>query len=368
MATMTISFSDWTGGKVAPLEVAVPVLVHEVEPSKQLLATLDGHSDWVMSVAFSPDGATLAAGCNDGSVILWDVATGKQKRVLQRARRPSATGWLGGVRSLSFSPDGSMLAAGWFDVRAVPKSDIVEQFIGDVRLWDLNSGDDPETLKGKRGGAVTSLTFLPDSRTLVGVEIWLKEPGGGRTRQVRLWDISTGHVRALFEGDGKPSINGLAVAPDGKSIAIKRGSSATIIRDSVTGDALATLRDEELDVIKLFFSADGKAMFSADKRGGIKRWDIRTGRMTHVVAEESEFRSASLVFGLDASRLAMVKAGSSPAHAPGEILVARINKLKSPTTLKGHTAPISALAFSPDETTLASAGRDRSVRLWSIGR
>ena len=108
------------------------------------IATLTGHTNAVFSVAFSPDGKTLATGSADGTVRLWDVATHQQiGSPLTGSHRP--------VYSLAFSPDGKTLATGGAD--------------GTVRLWDMAThqqiGNPLRTI-----GSVWSVAFSPDGKTL----------------------------------------------------------------------------------------------------------------------------------------------------------------------------------------------------------
>ena len=75
--------------------------------SGELVRTLSGHTSWVWSVAFSPDGMWLASGSGDQTVKLWDVASGELVRTLSGHTDP--------VRSVAFSPDGTRLASGSLD-------------------------------------------------------------------------------------------------------------------------------------------------------------------------------------------------------------------------------------------------------------
>ncbi|KAF7585387.1 hypothetical protein BBP40_011037, partial [Aspergillus hancockii] len=103
---------------------SLPVLEDSWSPSLQ---TLESHSDWVLSVAFSPDGCTLASGSDDNTIKLWDTTTGTECQTFE--------GHLNWVNSVAFSPDGRTLASGSSD--------------NTVKLWDTTTGTKRQTLEGR---------------------------------------------------------------------------------------------------------------------------------------------------------------------------------------------------------------------------
>ena len=138
--------------------------------SGQLEATLQGHIEYVQSISFSPDGKTLAS-CRHGDTIkLWDVANGNVKRILK--------GHTDNVYSVVFSPDGKTLASG---------SGVDDE---SIRLWDVATGQYKAQFKGDMGW-VLGVAFSPDGKTLA---------SGDTDKQVQLWDIGTKQQIALFEG------------------------------------------------------------------------------------------------------------------------------------------------------------------------
>ena len=112
----------------------------------------------VKSVAFSPDGKTLASGGGDNVIHLWDIGTGNRKMTL--------VGHTNGVFSLAFSPDGETLASGSVD--------------SDIRLWDPHTGQHKKTLTG-HANWVRSIAFSPDGKTLV---------SGSDDGSVLIWELN----------------------------------------------------------------------------------------------------------------------------------------------------------------------------------
>ncbi|CAD8103768.1 unnamed protein product [Paramecium sonneborni] len=130
---------------------------------------LNGHSDQVYSVCFSPDGTTLASSSEDKSIRLWDVQEGKQKAQLDGHNSSE-------VYSLCFSPDGTTLASGSSD--------------NSIRLWDVKTGSQKAKLDGHTS-YVNSLCFSPEGNSLA---------SGSNDSSIRLWEIK---IRQLFQPSDK---------------------------------------------------------------------------------------------------------------------------------------------------------------------
>jgi len=142
----------------------------------------------VYSLAFAPDGRTVAVGLRTGGVALLDPAAGQWRATL-RGRADAES-----IRCVRFSPDGTVLASGGVD-RV-------------IRLWNPASGEQLKTLVGHRD-EVLAMAFSPDGRTLASVSA---------DQTLRLWRVGLGRELLVLELPSKPEC--LAFSPDGMTLAV----------------------------------------------------------------------------------------------------------------------------------------------------
>ena len=171
-------------GKHLAVAIGTEIWLYDAQTGEEL-DLLAGHTDVVISIAFSPDSQTLTSGGSDGTVHLWDTATVSKIRTLTTHT---------GAITVAFSPDGNTLASGNRE--------------GIIRLWDVATDSEIHTLKGHVGW-VSSIAFSPHSKTLT---------SGGSDRTVRLWDVATGNEIRTLTGHTDAVIS-IAFSPDGNTLA-----------------------------------------------------------------------------------------------------------------------------------------------------
>src|SRR5262245_19425615 len=147
---------------------------------------LRGHTSWLTTVAFHPDGRRLASGGADTAIRIWDRTTGKQAR-------PPLYGHTGTILGVAFSPDGRYLLSGSFDRT--------------VKVWDAESYRVLHTLRHEAG--VRGLALSPDGRLVA---------SSGSDKTVRIWEPATGRPVHVCRGH-EWYVDGVAFSPDGSRLA-----------------------------------------------------------------------------------------------------------------------------------------------------
>jgi mono/diheme cytochrome c family protein len=240
-----------------------------------------GHRDEVNAVAFAPDGKHVLSGGADRTVRVWNVSTGREVHKL--------AGHTDAVRSVAVSRDGRYALSGGED-RA-------------VRLWDLEKGTEVRALGG-HGGPVTALTFSADGKRAL---------SGGHDRLVRLWEVPSGKLLGRWEGH-TGAVYAVAFSRDGKQ-ALSGGADRSVRRwDVSTGRAQAVLTSHANAVVAVAFAGDGKHVVSGASRydtpdRAVRRWLIATGREVGGMKEEAGERIEAIALRGDGACALLSGAG-----------------------------------------------------------
>ena len=266
------------------------------------LRTLEGHTSAVWGMAFSPDGRFLASASRDFTAKIWDWQSGTLVRSL---------GFPNEVTAAAFSPDNRTLAVGGVD-------ELPGTPLQDATIWTFAVDTWEPGLEFAEFWNIPDIVFSPDGGLVV---------GGGISRNVRVWRAGDGVLRFILYHPGQ--VSSIAVSPDGSTVATglcqqSTNHQCTIgaiwLWDLASGQLLEKLADFPEGVVDVEFSHDGSAVI-----GGSRDGTLRAYRMSDY-----------------------------------ELL------LVTTSSVGGSPAALIAMAISSDGRFLATAGNGR-INMWRVG-
>jgi len=333
---------------LAPSSIIQP-LPPRADTDERLLRTLEGHTGWVNSVVFHPDGHILASGSQDGTVRLWDVSAALNTGAAGSQEMQWPLKGTSSVYSVAFSFDGHTLAWGSED--------------GRVRLWYMAGGREVRW-RLRCTSSVYSVAFSPDGDMLASAS----------ANAVVLWDVQNGREIRQLKGHTHV-VQSVAFSPDGHTLASAGGDETIRLWNVASGRAVQVRRLEghTESVWSVAFSPDGRTLASGSYDKTVRLWDVSAALNTGVASGRAMHQLEGHAGGVNS--VAFSPGGHMLASASLDTVVlwdvsAALNtgavSGREVRQLKGHTHLVQSVAFSPDGRILASGSWDKTVRLWRV--
>lgn len=296
-----------------------------------LLRTADGSSVTTLAensvasqLALSPDGQTLAAAMQDGSIRLWQIELGAFLRTLPAVPSPA--------QSVAFQPsNGGLVAAGHDD--------------GQVRLWRWADGALVGVLR-VGSYSIKSIVFAPDGASL------LTGTADGRVRQ---WGVANAQEIRTFGSHTGP-VNTLAFTPDGQRLASSSGDDTVRQWNTTDGTALNTALGYGGWVHGVAFRPGGATIVSAHGDGSVALNSADGAQLSLSSGHTGAARSIAVA----PSGLIAVSGGVDK-----KVVLWQLSDGKAVRTFEGHKGQVNSVAFSPDSATVATID-DKTVSLWHV--
>ncbi len=295
-------------------------------------ATLTGHTERVLDIAFSPNGELLASRTKDETIRLWNAETGKQKAVYPIERRNR--------QFMVFSPDGKTFAA------PAPESDMIQ-------LYHTDTGHPKFLLIGHKRGA-TSILFSPDGNSIV----------SNSYGETLLWDAKTGQLIVRIDRPENYNFS-FMFSPNGKILVgfakpwgQEKVDNAIWVWDAKTGQHKTKLEGHKGRITRTLFASDSKTLVSTGSDTIIRLWDLETGQQKAMLVRDQERAKQPM------SKTNGSKATTTTGNVPTRFWDVESGQIS--TTSLGYASSSLLILFAPDGKTLVSGGVDATIRFWDI--
>ena len=301
-----------------------PLLASLHPPGTSLVRTLEGHSNLIYAVAVSRDGCLAVSTCWDGTLKVWDLASGRALRTWE------GDSWM--VNSVALSGNGRLAVS--------TSSDYT------LKVWDVTTGCALRTLKG-HSRDVNGVAVSGDGQLAV---------SASSDHTLKVWDVASGRALRTLEGHSD-SVTDVAVSGDGR-IAVSVSNKSLKVWDVASGCVLRTLEGHSDSVTAVALSGDGRLAVSASSDKSLKVWDVASGRALRTLEGHSDSVTGVAVSG--DGRLA-VSASSDKSLKVWDVASGRAVR-----TLEGHSYGVNDVALSEDGRLAVSASSDKSLKVWDV--
>ncbi|KAG7420528.1 Vegetative incompatibility protein HET-E-1 [Fusarium oxysporum f. sp. raphani] len=289
--------------------------------SGECIHNLTGHADNVVSVAFSPDSTLLTSASWDKTVRLWEVESGKCIRQLKAGHA---------IEHIAFSPDAALLASAG----------------DDIQLWQVDSGERIKEFKGHTIG-VNSIAFSLNSKLLASAS----------DHTIRLWQVADGGEDAWETKGYGDEVWSVAFSPNSALVVSAGRDSIVRLWQVISGECIRELIGHSRPVRSVIFSHDSTLLASASDDDTVRLWHVDSGDC--ICKYKGHSRGVwSVAFSPNSTLLA----SASLDHT---VRLWHVDSAECTRTLK-HRCEVTSIAFSPDSALLVSASSDGTIRLWQV--
>ena len=302
-------------------------------PHPACLITLEGHTDFVSTVAITADGRRAVSGSGDKTLRIWDLELGRCKKILQ--------GHTLAVTSVALTVDGNTAVSGSSD--------------NTLRVWEVETGRCLRILTGHKKG-VTDIALTADGRIAV---------SGSEDRTFKQWEIETGRCIRTFTG-ATDSITAVDLTPDGKTAVWAGAEGITWICDLETSIQPRILRNEKeinksdsfnhsVHIHGLSISADAKSILFVTGSSGYLIRDIDTDEGGYLQDETIGYYAGAIT---PDGKFAVTAGDYGTISLWGEEF----------NLFEGHADKLTSIALTADGRLAVSGSHDKTVKVWDLER